>query len=202
MILTKRFEEALIYSSLVHAGQRRKGTEIPYISHLLAVASIVLEHEGSEDEAIGALLHDAVEDAGGKTRLEDIRCRFGDVVARIVDGCSDTDIIPKPPWKERKQKYIEHVRVASPSVRLVSASDKLHNAQAILRDYRELRETLWDRFNAPRDDILLYYRSLVQAFRDTAAIQRVSRAKRGRPAGPYPRSRRRRQHYLLRPVHL
>ena len=166
MVLTERFEKALIYSCVVHAGQLRKGTEIPYISHLLAVASIVLEHGGSEDEAIAALLHDAVEDAGGKPRLEDIRHRFGDAVAAIVEGCSDSDTIPKPPWKERKEKYIAHVRNASPSVCLVSAADKLHNARAIRQDYRQLGEILWNRFNGSRDEILWYYRSLIRAFRD------------------------------------
>jgi GTP pyrophosphokinase len=130
----------------------------------LGVASIALEYGATEDEAIGALLHDAGEDAGGRGRIEDIRVRFGKDVADIVDGCTDAEVIPKPPWRKRKEDYIAHLPQASASVRLVSASDKLHNARAILRDYRQHGEALWSRFNGGREGTLWYYRELVKAF--------------------------------------
>ena len=170
--LTERFQRALVYATVVHGGQVRKGTAVPYVSHLLAVCALVLEDGGDEDEAIAALLHDAVEDCGGRPRLEDIRCQFGERVANIVEACSDTDETPKPPWKERKTRYNAHIRDASPEVRRVSCADKLHNARSILRDYRELGEQLWTRFNAGGDEQLWYYRELVEAFRqaDPTAI--------------------------------
>ena len=164
MNLSQKFDQALHYAVLIHAGQVRKGTEIPYLAHLLGVASIALEYGGNEDEAIGALLHDAGEDAGGRGRIEDIRQRFGDAVADIVDGCTDADVVPKPEWRKRKEDYIAHVRTASASVRLVSAADKLHNARAVLRDYRVHGENLWSRFNGGKDGTLWYYSSLVEAF--------------------------------------
>ena len=163
--LTQRFTDALAYATEVHAGQSRKGTSVPYVAHVLGVCALVLEDGGGEDEAIAALLHDAVEDGGGRPRLEDIRRRFGDRVAGIVWACSDTDETPKPPWKERKARYIAHVREAGPDARRVSCADKLHNARSILRDYRALGERLWDRFNASAEDNLWYYRALVEAFR-------------------------------------
>jgi len=156
----------MIYASQVHAGQKRKGTEIPYITHLLAVTAIVGENGGTENEAVTALLHDAPEDQGGEERLEDIRARFGDEVAEIVAGCSDTFETPKPEWKERKERYIAHVRGASNSVRLVSAADKLHNARSVLSDYRKLGGALWERFNGGREGTLWYYGALVEAFRE------------------------------------
>jgi len=163
--LTRRFEEALVYATGVHAGQSRKGTSVPYVSHVLGVCSLVLEDGGGEDEAIAALLHDAVEDGGGQPVLVEIRRRFGDRVADIVWACTDTDETPKPPWKERKARYIDHVRAAGPDARRVSCADKLHNARSILRDYRVLGERLWDRFSASAEDNLWYYRTLVEAFR-------------------------------------
>jgi GTP pyrophosphokinase len=164
-LLTQRYEEAFSLAARLHADQVRKGTSIPYLAHLMSVSSLVLEHGGTEDEAIAGLLHDAVEDQGGQPVLEEIRRRFGTTVSGIVEGCSDTDVIPKPPWRERKQAYIAHIAAASSSVRLVSAADKLHNARSILEDYRGLGETLWFRFNAGQAEILWYYQSLVQAFR-------------------------------------
>lgn len=134
--LSERFEEALAYAVRLHASQNRKGTETPYVAHLLGVVALVLEDGGDEDEAIAALLHDAIEDQGDKVTLEQVRSRFGERVARIVQGCTDADTIPKPPWKKRKESYVEHVRHAPPDVRRVSLADKLNNAQAILRDYR------------------------------------------------------------------
>ena len=168
MFLTTRFEEALVFASRLHVHQVRKGTTIPYVSHLLAVAGLVMENGASEDEAIAALLHDAVEDQGGGATREEIRRRFGDTVVQIIDGCTDADMIPKPPWRERKEKYIAHIREASPSVRLVSAADKLHNARAILADYRVMGEALWGRFNGGKEGTLWYYRSLVKAFREAS----------------------------------
>lgn len=165
MKLTLRFEEALIFATQLHAEQRRKGSDVPYIAHLLAVASIVLENGGNEDEAIAGLLHDAIEDQGGMATREEIRRRFGDTVVDIVNGCTDADVMPKPPWRVRKEEYIEHLRVASPSVRLVSAADKLHNARAVLGDYRELGEMLWRRFHGGREGTLWYYRSVTDALR-------------------------------------
>ncbi|MBA3426123.1 MAG: HD domain-containing protein [Rubrobacter sp.] len=162
-----KFEEAMSYASQVHAEQKRKGTEIPYITHLLAVTAIVGENGGTEDEAVAALLHDAPEDQGGEERLEDIRIRFGDEVAEIVAACSDTFETPKPPWRERKEAYIAHIREAPESARLVSAADKLHNARSILSDYREVREDLWRRFTGGREGTLRYYGALVEAFQET-----------------------------------
>jgi GTP pyrophosphokinase len=169
MELTSRFEEALTFALRLHAGQYRKGTAIPYATHLLSVAGIALQHGASEDEAIAALLHDAVEDQGGARTREEIRRRFGDKVAAIVDGCTDAEVIPKPPWRPRKEAYIAHVRKASASVRLVSASDKLDNARAILADYRVLGESLWKRFHGGKEGTLWYYRELVKAFRENGA---------------------------------
>ena len=169
MILSQRFEDALVYAARLHAKQIRKGTTIPYVSHLLSVASIVLEHGGNEVEAIAALLHDAIEDQGGADTREEIRRRFGDAVVSIVDGCTDAEVIPKPPWKERKEQYIARLSHASPSILLVSAADKLHNARAILGDYRALGENLWDRFNGGKEGTLWYYKSLVDAFKQAAA---------------------------------
>ena len=165
MKLSTRFEEALVLATCLHADQTRKGTAIPYISHLLAVTAIVLEHGGNEDEAIAALLHDAIEDQGGATTREEIRRQFGDRVVEIVDGCTDTDVMPKPPWRERKEAYLAHISEATGSVRLVSAADKLHNARAILEDYRIIGEALWNRFNGGKEGTLWYYRSAVDALR-------------------------------------
>lgn len=165
MRLSKRFEEALAFAYQLHNGQTRKATSVPYISHLLAVASLVLEHGGDEDEAIAALLHDAVEDQGGAAAREQIRKRFGGHVAEIVDGCTDTDSTPKPPWRARKEAYIAHLPQTSDSVRLVSAADKLHNARSILMDYRDQGEALWGRFQGGKEGTLWYYRTLVDTLR-------------------------------------
>jgi (p)ppGpp synthase/HD superfamily hydrolase len=163
--LGPRFEEALTYAARLHREQVRKGSGVPYLSHLLGVAGIALEHGASEDEAIAALLHDAVEDQGGAPTLAEIRRRFGDTVADIVAGCSDTDVVPKPPWRPRKEAYVAHLASASPSARLVSAADKLHNARSILTDYRRLGEGVWTRFAGGKEGTLWYYRAVVQAFR-------------------------------------
>lgn len=163
--LSQHFEEALVFATQLHAAQRRKGSSIPYISHLLAVCSIVLEYGGNEDEAIAALLHDAIEDQGGPLAREEIRRRFGETVVEIVDGCTDTDAFPKPPWRQRKEVYIAHIRTASASVRLVSAADKLHNARSVLADYRILGDALWQRFRGGKEGTLWNFRALVDALR-------------------------------------
>ena len=178
MILSERFTEALTFATQLHAAQIRKGSGIPYIAHLLGVASIALEYGANEDEAIAALLHDAIEDQGGAATREEIRRRFGDNVTEIVDGCTDSDTTPKPPWKQRKEAYIAHIATASPSVRLVSSADKLYNAGSILKDYRVVGESLWERFKGGKDGSLWYYRSLVEAFRkagSTPLIEELDR---------------------------
>jgi (p)ppGpp synthase/HD superfamily hydrolase len=160
----EKFENALIYATQLHRDQTRKGSEVPYITHLLIVAAIVGENDGTENEVVAALLHDAPEDRGGKDRLEDIRARYGDEVAEIVDGCTDTYEDPKPEWRPRKEAYVAHVAEAPPSVRLVSAADKLHNARSILADLRAVGNELWDRFTGGREGTLWYYRALVEAY--------------------------------------
>ena len=163
MVLSARFSEACSLAASLHRNQLRKGPRrIPYMSHLLAVTAIVLEHGGTEEEAIAALLHDAVEDQGGAATLAVIRRIFGPDVAAIVEGCSDTDEQPKPPWRARKDRYLAHLAEASPSVLLVSTADKLANARTVLQDYREIGEDLWSRFNGTRDETLWYYRSVVE----------------------------------------
>jgi (p)ppGpp synthase/HD superfamily hydrolase len=163
--LSKKFDEAFLYAHELHGDQGRKGTTRPYIAHLMGVCAIVLTHGGDEDQAIAALLHDAVEDCGGAPRLAEIREKFGERVARIVAGCTDTDQVPKPPWRERKEAYVAHLRSAPDDVRLVSAADKLYNVSEILADYRTLGEHLWQRFSGGRGGTLWYYRALVDAFR-------------------------------------
>jgi len=165
MSLTLRFEEALIYATHLHATQSRKGSATPYIAHLLAVTALVLENGGNEDEAIAALLHDAVEDQGGAATREEIRRRFGNSIVEIVDGCTDADVVPKPPWRPRKEAFLARLREATASVRLVVAADKLHNARSVLGDYRVLGESLWKRFNGGKDGTLWYYRTAVDALR-------------------------------------
>lgn len=165
MELSTRFEEALIFATRLHSQQKRKGSGIPYISHLLSVAALVFEYGGNEDEAISALLHDAIEDQGGDTTRQEIRRRFGETVVEIVDGCTDADTIPKPAWRPRKEAYIAHLSTASPAVLLVSSADKLHNVRSILCDYRTVGEELWQRFKAGKEGTLWYYRSLLTAYK-------------------------------------
>jgi GTP pyrophosphokinase len=182
MRLTRRFDEAFRYAHELHAEQTRKGTAAPYLGHLMGVASIVLDDGGNEDEAIAALLHDAPEDHGGRPRLEEIRSRFGDAVARIVEDCTDSWETPKAPWVERKKAYIEHARHLPPASLRVSAADKVHNAYAILRDLRNMGEKVWDRFNAGPDDVMSYYESLVRAYRQSGGgklVDELDRIVRG-----------------------
>ncbi|MBK1631332.1 phosphohydrolase [Thiohalocapsa halophila] len=163
-MLTERFQDALVYATELHATQIRKGSGVPYVSHLLAVAGLVLEAGGDEDAAIAALLHDAAEDQGGLATLAEIRRRYGDRVADIVAACSDTFEQPKPPWHQRKRAYIAHLREAPADVRLVSCADKLHNARSISSDHRQLGDAIWTRFNADPEDILWYYREVSAIF--------------------------------------
>ena len=169
--LTEHFDRAVQYANRIHADQTRKGTDVPYMTHLLGVASLVLENGAqSEEEVIGALLHDAAEDQGGRPRLDDIREQFGEQVGHIVDACTDSYDNPKPPWRPRKEAYVTHVRERverggyEPALR-VSLADKLHNTRAILADVRESGDTVFERFNGKKDGTIWYYAALVEAFR-------------------------------------
>ncbi|MFN2194643.1 MAG: HD domain-containing protein [Anaerolineales bacterium] len=164
MFLSEKYETALSYAFHAHQQQKRKATEIPYFAHLISVSALVLENGGSEDEAIAGLLHDAAEDQGGEERLHDIRVNFGDAVADIVAGCSDTFSFPKPPWRQRKQAYLSHLVEADPSTQLVSLADKLHNLRDILSSYRREGEITWQRFKAGKAGTLWYYQQLVEIF--------------------------------------
>jgi (p)ppGpp synthase/HD superfamily hydrolase len=163
--LGSRFDEAFLFAAEKHAAQTRKRTDVPYISHLMSVAALVLEAGGDEDQAIAALLHDVVEDCGGEPMLEEVRGRFGDRVAKIVQGCTDAYAVPKPPWKQRKLDYLELLRSADDDIRLVSAADKLHNVRTILTDYRREGDSVWDRFSGRRDGTLWYYRAVLEVLR-------------------------------------
>jgi len=170
--ISPRFIDALAYAADLHAGQWKKGTQIPYVAHLLGTCAIALEHGADEDAAIAALLHDAIEDQGGVTVEAAIRERYGPRVAAIVRACSDSDGEPKPPWLERKQAYISHLATADRMTLIVSAADKLDNTRRILADLRAAiaagqpdAAAVWDRFKAGRDGQLWYYRALVDAFR-------------------------------------
>ena len=162
--LGPRFLRAFEFAAEKHAGQTRKASAIPYITHLMGVASLVLEAGGDEDLAIAALLHDVVEDCGGAPMLKEVRRRFGKCVAKVVDGCTDADTYPKPPWRERKEEYLRHLAAADADTRLVSAADKLNNVRSIVSDYREVGEFVWVRFNGGREGTLWYYRSLRDEF--------------------------------------
>jgi len=163
--LGPRLQRAFRYAAEKHAGQTRKQTSVPYLSHLMAVASLVLEAGGDEDMAIAALLHDVVEDCGGTPRLREIRKQFGSRVAKIVEGCTDTFVDPKPEWLQRKKDYLREVRHADRETRLVSASDKLHNVRTILADYRRDGEGVWERFTGKKEGTLWYYRALSDEYR-------------------------------------
>jgi GTP pyrophosphokinase len=162
--LGPRFQRAFEFAAKQHAGQTRKASTIPYIAHLMGVASLVFEAGGDEDLAIAALLHDVVEDCGGAPMLERIRRRFGSRVAKIVDGCTDAYGLPKPPWHDRKVSYISRLKKEDDETRLVSAADKLNNVRSILSDYRVIGESVWSRFNGGRDGTLWYYRTLRDEF--------------------------------------
>lgn len=159
--MTTRFDEALVYAAQLHRHQRRKVGGTPYIAHLLSVAALVLEDGGDEDEAIAALLHDAVEDQGGAETLAEIRQRFGETVAEIVNGCSESAVRPKPPWKERKKKFLESLRNASPQVYRITMADKLHNARCMLQEYRNSGEQIWNQFRGGKEGTLWFLNSIL-----------------------------------------
>jgi (p)ppGpp synthase/HD superfamily hydrolase len=159
-----RLSAAFDYACALHHNQMRKGTRVPYLTHLMSVCALVLEAGGDEDQAVAALLHDAVEDQGGLATLNEIRSRFGERVARIVDGCTDAYGSPKPPWNERKQRYLDHLQGLPTDILLVSLADKVHNARTIVADLRREGPRTLDRFNGGREGTLWYYRSLVEAF--------------------------------------
>jgi (p)ppGpp synthase/HD superfamily hydrolase len=162
--LSDRFQEAFNFAFKLHRNQIRKGSHIPYITHLMAVAALVLENGGDEEEAIAALLHDAVEDQGGLETLEQIRSRFGESVAYIVKECSDSFSTPKPPWRERKLNYLNKLESASPSVLRVSLADKLHNIRSLLSIYLQDGEEIWERFRGGKEGTLWYYHQLSRTF--------------------------------------
>lgn len=162
--LSQRFQQAFEYAYDLHRSQRRKGGQTPYIAHLMGVASLVLESGGDEDQAIAALLHDAVEDQGGLPTLHAIDERFGARVAKIVEGCSDSFVSPKPPWRERKEFYLLHLAQVDDDTRLVSLADKLYNVRTILIDLQYAGPSIWGRFNGGRDGSLWYYTSLADFF--------------------------------------
>jgi (p)ppGpp synthase/HD superfamily hydrolase len=194
-----RLQQAFRYAAEKHDGQTRKKSAVPYLSHLMAVASLVLEAGGDEDMAMAALLHDVVEDCGGMPRLREIRKQFGPRVAKIVEGCTDSFVEPKPEWLERKKDYLRAVKHVDAETRLVSAADKLHNVRTILADYRQHGEAIWTRFNGKKEGTLWYYRALSAEYqrrgrnritRELAlAVKELERAVDVRP-GSAPKKRR------------
>jgi (p)ppGpp synthase/HD superfamily hydrolase len=176
--LSETYLKAFEYAFILHRNQVRKGSQRPYISHLLAVSSMVMEHGGTETEAIAALLHDAVEDQGGLATLKIIRNEFGKEVAAIVEACSDSVTSPKPPWRERKERYIKKLGTVSPSVILVSQADKLHNLRSLYADYLQKGDALWQYFRGGKDGTLWYYHKLVQVFQtygETPLLEEMKR---------------------------
>jgi (p)ppGpp synthase/HD superfamily hydrolase len=181
MNLTDRFSDAVVAALRLHRGQVRKTSTVPYVSHLLRVAGIVLDHGADEDTAIAAVLHDAVEDQGGARTAEQIRRQFGDRVASVVQECSDTDQTPKPPWRKRKEDYLAHLPSASPAARLIAAADKLDNTRSLLADYRRMGEAVWQHFRGGRDGTLWYFRSvcsILQKVDPSALVDELDRAVR------------------------
>ena len=160
-----RLIDALGVAARLHVAQQRKGSDVPYLSHLLGTCSIALEYGADEEEAIAALLHDAIEDVEPVEEARAAVAAFGARVLHIVEGCTDSDVHPKPPWRDRKERYVAHVADADASALLVSASDKLHNTRSIAADLRRHGAATWDRFTGGRDGSLWYYRALVDAFR-------------------------------------
>jgi (p)ppGpp synthase/HD superfamily hydrolase len=162
--LSVRFDEALLLASSLHRAQARKSSGVPYITHLLSVASLVLEEGGSEDMAIAALLHDAAEDQGGEETLAEIAAAFGAPVARWVRQASDTFVLPKPEWETRKQNHLTEIPKADREAQLIMLADKVHNARSILADHARVGPAVWDRFNAPHERTVWYYEGLLGAF--------------------------------------
>lgn len=158
--LTQRFEQAFVYAHRLHATQLRADGKTPYIAHLMSVAALVLEIGGDEDEAIAALLHDAIEDQGGEKIRQSIQQEFGDRVTQIVAGCTEMAQYPPLSWYERKQQYLEHLRHASPSVRRVVLADKLHNVRSLLASLSEEGAEVWHHFNSEQAETLWFYRAV------------------------------------------
>ena len=168
--MTDRFSAAVALALDLHRTQKRKLSGTPYIAHLFRVTGMVLEHGADEDTAIAALLHDAIEDQGGPEARERIRGVFGNRVASIVDECTDTDEIPKPPWRERKERYLAHLPTASPSARMISAADKLDNIRCLLVAYHQKGEDVWQHFRGGRDGTLWYFRSVRDVLQKTGPL--------------------------------
>lgn len=158
-----RLAAAFALAHGAHRTQTRKGSTVPYITHLMAVAALTGEYGGSEDQMIGALLHDAVEDGGGAPMRERIETDFGPAVAAIVDACTDTDETPKPPWRPRKEMFIASIAAMPGSARLVVAADKLHNTRSLIEEYGRFGDALWERFRGGREGTLWYYRMVAHA---------------------------------------
>ncbi len=186
MAYSTRLEDAFAFAADLHREQVRKGGGAPYVTHLMAVAACVGEHLGTEDQVIAALLHDAIEDQG--VTADAIAARFGPEVARIVEACTDAFTTPKPPWRGRKERYIARLRGEDAAVKLVAASDKLHNARSIRREHRVEGAAVWRRFTAPADETLWFYRAVAEAlaegwrhplvdelFEEVAALEGLSR---------------------------
>ncbi len=172
MTLSLKYQEALVFAFDLHRAQERKGSKVPYLAHVLGVSSLVLEHGGDEDLAIAGLLHDAVEDQGGLETAEAIKTRFGERVARVVLECTDSHEEPKPPWKERKQRYLDKLATATADASLVSSCDKLYNLQTIVDDLHANGDTVWSRFTGGKDGVLWYYQELSRRLRAPASIHR------------------------------
>ena len=164
-MLGERFDQALLLASELHRTQTRKQSAVPYVSHVLAVAALAIEHGADEDQAIAALLHDAVEDQGGMATASLIRERFGARVVDLVLALTDAVVTPKPPWRARKERYLAHLAQAPAEVLLLSACDKIHNARTIVADHAVVGSSLWQRFTGGRDGTLWYYRELAAIFR-------------------------------------
>lgn len=162
-MLSERFDEALKLASSLHRAQTRKHTTIPYVAHLLIVAGTVIEQGGDEDTAIAALLHDAVEDQGGRATLERIEREFGPRVAGLILEVTDAEVVPKPPWRSRKERYLAGMQAMSPEALLIAVADKLHNARSTLADYRRSGPAVWGRFNADAEAQAWFYRAFVSA---------------------------------------
>ena len=159
-----KYKKALDFAYKLHFDQNRKKTKIPYFTHLVSVSNLVIEGEGTTDEAIGGLLHDAVEDQGGLKTLKKIRKLFGNKVAQIVNECSDTIVVPKPPWLTRKKKYLSDIKRKSQSSMFVSLCDKLHNGTSIVNDHKRKGKKVWTRFTATPKQVAWYYESLYKEF--------------------------------------
>ncbi len=163
----------MVYCAQLHAGQKRKGNSVPYLAHLLSVSALVLEDGGDEAEAIAALLHDSLEDQPERTSREEIRQRFGERVLQLVVACTDTPPDyhggAKPAWRRRKETYLNHLYGGADGALRIALADKLHNARAMVADYRRDGESLWSKFNAGKADQFWYYHSLIAAFEQAGA---------------------------------